>query len=460
MSRYKNIQGIIPKHSSVKDKLPTAAQLETAEIAVNINSESPFISVKCNDGSVKKITADGGYVVVSELPASGKSGVVYALETVIVDPDEGSTYYSYDLYIYEQDNWRKVGETTEPLTAGENITIVNNKISADQVIDITQSDYDNLPASAKTSSAIYNITDKSVLNVDEYQKKLVAGDFISIDAIHNTIDCTLDPNLYVMVNALPAEGTENKIYLVKVTNPDTTVSFEQYGWINDEWVEYGKTSNLQPNVAGSGITIDSNNAINAKLGNGLTMDANSAITADLGAGLTMDGNKIVPNIAAPLIKNASNQLSVSSSSTYTSTGTELFTRAGAYSMYSSVGQEVTVSYEINTTYVNSVSYCKAYKIFPNLDFYYLGMVVRVKDVPAQTEVTMLNNVKINGKVPANETMKRQSLNGAMQRDTAPCGLIWKAEGENKVYFHPATAVPSGGDNCIITAFLWLPRTAS
>lgn len=460
MTKYKNVSGIIPKHSSVKDKLPTSAQLETAEIAVNINSESPFISVKCNDGSVKKITADGGYVVVNELPASGKSGVVYALETSIVDPDEGTTYYSYDLYLYEQDNWRKIGETTEPLTAGENITIVNNKINADQVIDITQSDYDELPASAKTSSAIYNITDKPVLNTDDYQKKLVAGDGITIDAVNNIIDCTLDPNLYIVVDALPAEGVENKIYLLKVTNPDTTVSFNQYGWINDAWVNYGQTSSLTPNTAGSGITIDStNNAINTRLGAGLSFDANSAITPSVGSGLKIENNAVVPNIAAPLILNASNQLSVSSSSTYTSTGTELFTRAGAYNMYSSVGQEVTVTYEINTTYVNSVSYCKAYKIFPNLDFYYLGMVVRVKDVPAQTEVKMLNNVKINGKVPANETMKRQSLNGAMQRDTAPCGLIWKAEVENTIYFHPTTAVPSGGDNCIITAFLWAPRTA-
>lgn len=333
MTKYKNVSGIIPKHSSVKDKMPTAAQLETAEIAVNINTDSPFISVKCNDGSVKKISSDGGYVVVTELPASGKSGVVYALENSIVDPDEG-TIYTYDLYLYQQDQWKKIGETTEALTAGENITIVNNRINADQVVDITQADYNDLPASAISSSTLYNIVDKPVLNVDEYQKKLVAGDGITIDSVNNIIDCTLDPNLYIMVTSLPAEGIENKIYLVKEVDPvDGTVNFMQYGWINDEWVEYGKTSNLQPNVAGSGITIDGNNAINAKIADGLALDANSAITASVGAGLKIDSGKVVPNIAAPLQLNASNQLTVSSSSTYTSSGNELFTRAGAYDLW-------------------------------------------------------------------------------------------------------------------------------
>lgn len=399
MTKYKNVSGIIPKHSSVKDKMPTAAQLETAEIAVNINTDSPFISVKCNDGSVKKISSDGGYVVVTELPASGKSGVVYALENSIVDPDEG-TIYTYDLYLYQQDQWKKIGETTEALTAGENITIINNRINADQVVDITQADYNDLPASAISSSTLYNIVDKPVLNVDDYQKKLVAGDGITIDEVHNVIDCTLDPDLYIMVTSLPAEGIENKIYLVKEVDPvDGTVNFMQYGWINDEWVEYGKTSNLQPNVAGSGITIDGNNAINAKIADGLALDANSAITVDAGSGLKIDSGKVVPNIAAPIVLNASNQLTVSSSSTYTSTGTELFTRAGAYDLYSAVGKEYTLTFTPDSTYVNSYENAKCFKLSASQNIYFITITIHPKALAANT-YAKLGTLKPNGRTIA------------------------------------------------------------
>ena len=352
--KTKNILGIIPKHSSVKDKLPTSAQLETAEVAVNINADAPFISVKCNDGTVKKLGGEG-FKVVSELPATGETGIQYVLVTEIAVPGQPVTY-EYDLYLYENAEWHILAESVVEYTAGENITISPAKeISADQVRNITQADYDALAAeSALSKTAIYNIVDKPILNVDDYQKKLIAGDGITIDAVNNIIDCTLDSNLYIVVDALPSEGVENKIYLLKVVNPDTTVSFNQYGWINDAWVNYGQTSSLTPNVSGSGVTIDSTtNAINAKLGNGLTFDANSAITANLGGGLTMDGNKIVPNIAAPIVKNASNQLTVSSSSTYTSTGSEMFTRAGAYNMYNAYLVPKAVTLSPNTSVVDT-----------------------------------------------------------------------------------------------------------
>ena len=437
MVKIKQISGIVPKHSSVKDKLPTSAQLETAEIAVNINSESPFISVKCNDGSVKKITADGGYVVVTELPASGKSGVVYALETEIVDPDAGTTY-SYDLYIYETGNWRKIGSTTETLQAGENITIVNNRINADQVVDITQADYNDLPASAISSSTLYNIIDKPVLNVDDYQKKLVAGDGITIDAVHNVIDCTLDPDLYIIVDALPAEGIENKIYLLKVVNPDTTVSFNQYGWINDAWVNYGKTSDIQPNTAGSGIVLN-DTAINAKIADGLALDANSAITASVGSGLKIDSGKVVPNIAAPLQLNASNQLTVSSSSTYTTTGTELFTRAGAYNLYDAIGKECTLTFTPDSTYVNSSSNAKCFKLSASQNIYFITISIYLKALAANT-YAKLGVLKPNGRTIA----FAQALSIVNYEYLSACGC-----GVNTNGLWLASTQPIGNNNRIL-----------
>ena len=78
------------------------------------------------------------------------------------------------------------------------------------------------------------------------QDKLIAGTGINISS-DNTITCTLDPTIFVVVNSLPttpASSNINKIHLVK----DTTVEgnlYSEYLWVNNAWEKLG---DFQPSI--------------------------------------------------------------------------------------------------------------------------------------------------------------------------------------------------------------------
>lgn len=55
MTKIKNISALLHKKSAVSGKTPTASQLEYGELAVNYNSDSPFISLKDSDDNIVKI---------------------------------------------------------------------------------------------------------------------------------------------------------------------------------------------------------------------------------------------------------------------------------------------------------------------------------------------------------------------------------------------------------------------
>ena len=438
-------------------------------------------SDRLTSGADEKVFAIELYEIVDSLPGTPEYNKIYLIE----DPDSGS----YKQYGWINDEWVYYG---------------TNEGAIPPVSSLTQAEYDALvSASAVSQNVLYNITDSESLNTDTYQKKLVAGDFIHIDSTTNTIDCTLDQNLYIIVDTLPPVGIENKIYLVKRTLGDGTVVFVQYAWnVNgdDTFTEYGNTGTvsvkggsgvsvssdavvdasietpLKFNPATSAVTVStgrgvqiSNNSIEAKPGGGLKFDGtsamtvnvssginitNSALTASIGTGLKFDNSgKILVNYTTPLSANASSQLTVLTSSAYTSTGIELFTRAGAYSMYSSFGKEVTISYSANTDVVNSVRSYKAFKILPNLDLYYLTMYISVKALSSQVEVSLFSSLAVDGHVPG----LRQSLAAAGQNATTSCGIIWKNEGGLRtVFIQPTRAIPNN-DNIVMTGFVYLPN---
>ena len=66
MSEIKgNVEHILHKKSAVKDKMPTASQLQLGELAINYNAENPFISFKNSDGIVQKLTAESNEGIIS-----------------------------------------------------------------------------------------------------------------------------------------------------------------------------------------------------------------------------------------------------------------------------------------------------------------------------------------------------------------------------------------------------------
>lgn len=78
------------------------------------------------------------------------------------------------------------------------------------------------------------------------QDKLIAGTGINISS-DNTITCTLDPTIFVVVDSLPTtplDANINKIHLIK----DTTVSgnlYSEYLWIGNAWEKLG---DFQPSI--------------------------------------------------------------------------------------------------------------------------------------------------------------------------------------------------------------------
>lgn len=73
------------------------------------------------------------------------------------------------------------------------------------------------------------------------QDKLVAGTGIAIDG--NTISCTLDTNVFEVVQSLPERpetGKENKIYVVPNPDGQGDNMYDEYAWINGAWEKVGE----------------------------------------------------------------------------------------------------------------------------------------------------------------------------------------------------------------------------
>ncbi|MGB1142097.1 MAG: hypothetical protein ACPG1A_14440, partial [Halioglobus sp.] len=84
---------ITHKNSEAVDKRPTASQLAKGEIAVNLNAEGAFLTVKDTAGNVQQV---GGVKVSSNSPANPVLGTLW------VDSDDNR------LYVYDGATWRSV----------------------------------------------------------------------------------------------------------------------------------------------------------------------------------------------------------------------------------------------------------------------------------------------------------------------------------------------------------------
>ena len=84
-------------------------------------------------------------------------------------------------------------------------------------------------------------------SIPDKQDKLIEGEGISIEG--NTISCTHDKTLYKVVQELPDEGEEHKIYLVVSANPEEQNIYTEYAWLDGAWEKLGQYAaevNLEP----------------------------------------------------------------------------------------------------------------------------------------------------------------------------------------------------------------------
>ena len=139
----------------------------------------------------------------------------------------------------------KINSKQDTLTAGENIKIENNVISAiDLRPSVDLSDY------AKTSYVDTQINNEANARtqadselqskINTKQDKIIAG--TGIDITNNTISCTIDTSIFKVVNSLPVaplSRDKNKIHLVLSTNSEESNSYDEYLWVNNSWEKIG-----------------------------------------------------------------------------------------------------------------------------------------------------------------------------------------------------------------------------
>ena len=139
----------------------------------------------------------------------------------------------------------KINTKQDTLTAGDNIKIDNNVISAiDLRPSVDLSDY------AKTTYVDTQINEESTARtqadselqskINTKQDKIIAG--AGIDITDNTISCTVDTTIFKVVDSLPvspSSGDENKIHLVLSTNSEESNSYDEYLWVNNSWEKIG-----------------------------------------------------------------------------------------------------------------------------------------------------------------------------------------------------------------------------
>ena len=84
---------IVRKNSTAADKRPTASQLANGEIAVNLNEEGAFLTLKDTAGNIQQV---GGVKVSAVSPSDPVRGTLW------VDSNDNK------LYVHDGTNWRLV----------------------------------------------------------------------------------------------------------------------------------------------------------------------------------------------------------------------------------------------------------------------------------------------------------------------------------------------------------------
>lgn len=124
--------------------------------------------------------------------------------------------------------------------------------------------YVDLPGYAKTG------------DLDTKQDILTPGTGISI--VDNVINCTLDTNVFVVVDQLPSMPDSNKIYLLSVED-NNTHTYVEYRWDGSEWHNVGQR-NPDINLSGYLTRADAVNTYQVKGNYALAGDLDNYITEE------------------------------------------------------------------------------------------------------------------------------------------------------------------------------------
>ena len=169
VKKVKSVDALVHKKSSVKDKIPTASQLELGELAVNFNHESPMVTFKADNDSIVKISP----VAASDSPTA--ITVDNQNQQILLDvkkPDDTTIQLSGDAtnIIFESD----LKNGLEVNNHEVNIKIDSASTSG---LTVSQDGIKLLPDSAISSSST-NVVENKVIK-EELDKKLDKINFLN-----------------------------------------------------------------------------------------------------------------------------------------------------------------------------------------------------------------------------------------------------------------------------------------
>ena len=193
-----------------------------------------------NDEFVTKSWCDSRYVKKTSVytPKSGNVESNAEGETTPIDSGTGYTNIIVDRVLStasENPVQNKV------ITSALNDKVDNTTLSSYATKTYVTSKINKL----HLESYVVNDTFDAALSLK--QDVLTAGDGISIT--DNVISSTIDTNVFVIVDQLPINPSQNKLYILQTQNQDDSYTYTQHRWNGSEWILIGDTApevNLQP----------------------------------------------------------------------------------------------------------------------------------------------------------------------------------------------------------------------
>ena len=176
---------------------PTEVDTKISTALQNYYTKTDTYSKTEVNGLISSIST-GGFQVVSELPASGQSNVIY-----LVSKSQTSEDNIYDEYIWVNNDWELIGTTQLDLSNYVTNDSLSNTLSNYVTTTSLNSTLDDYSTTSEINQTLNNYVTSSSLNTT-----------LSNYVTNSTLDTRLNNQSIQVVSALPESPDANTIYFV------------------------------------------------------------------------------------------------------------------------------------------------------------------------------------------------------------------------------------------------------
>lgn len=176
---------------------PTEVDTKISTALQNYYTKTDTYSKTEVNGLLSSIST-GGFQVVTELPASGESNVIY-----LVSKSQTSEDNIYDEYIWVNNDWELIGTTQLDLSNYVTNDSLSNTLSNYVTTTSLNSTLDNYSTTSEINQTLNNYVTSSSLNTT-----------LSNYVTNSTLNTRLNNQSIQVVSALPESPDANTIYFV------------------------------------------------------------------------------------------------------------------------------------------------------------------------------------------------------------------------------------------------------